>query len=214
MACSQRSLATDHVGAITEHGDANERIAISMPVDDGLIIFPRTTRDTFISVTVGLLLQSLLDSLDLLLGVGGNVDVSDLKVDRWDKLDTGNLGYNVEDLRTAPGVIDERSKSVPFLSVCVQQVVMTRGDLLWSVASELAMGKVAGVLAIVPDRLAQDLCSHLLNGFLGEERERLRYGHRRDTLLCKTNFLHGPNPFRGHKVEVFCGIEGNLFGSG
>ena len=45
---AQRSLASNHISAVTEHQNAHEGIAVGVPADDGLVIFPWATGNSFI----------------------------------------------------------------------------------------------------------------------------------------------------------------------
>jgi hypothetical protein len=56
-------------------------------------------------------------------------------------------------------------------------------DSLFSIPSNLASCNVALVPVLVLDNWLEDLRSHDLDSFRGEELERLRDSHRRDTLV-------------------------------
>lgn len=176
-ASPQGGFAADHVGAVAEHGHADEWVAVGVPVDDGLIILVRATRDSFIGLAVGSFCQGLLHRRDLLLGVGGDVDVRNLKIHGRHQVNTRNLGYDRQNCRAAPCIVYEGG--IPgFVNVSTRFPASVQVDgsvrssySLRGKASELAVGQVAGVLAVVPHGLAEDFRSHLLDGFFGEERE-------------------------------------------
>lgn len=46
-------------------------------------------------------------------------------------------------------------------------------NVLRSKTSKLTFGQIAGILAILPHGLAEDFCSHRLNGILCEQRKGL-----------------------------------------
>lgn len=104
----QRSLATDHGAAVTQHQDADERIAVGVPANDRLIILPWTASDALI-IGIGLLL--LLDhsqfALGLLLGLDRDIDVANLKVKLWNQIYTSNLGDDGKSLWVVPCIVDE-----------------------------------------------------------------------------------------------------------
>ncbi len=67
-------------------------------------------------------------------------------------------------------------------------------NLLWSETSQLALGKVAGILAIIPHLIAQHFGSHMMNRLWREERKRLRNSNRGDPNgLLKVKILHSMN---------------------
>jgi hypothetical protein len=106
-ASSKRSFTPYHVSTVAEHGDANERIAISVPVHNWFVVFPGTARDTFISLTRCFLSSGSKTLFLLLLSLHGDVDVGNLKVHLRNKIDTGNFGNNGQRLWILPRVIYE-----------------------------------------------------------------------------------------------------------
>lgn len=82
-----------------------------MPIDYRLIIFPWTTRHTFVGFSRVLFGDGVEYLLLLLLSLSGDVDVGYLKIHLWNQLNASYLGDNLEDFRTAPCVVDERGIS-------------------------------------------------------------------------------------------------------
>lgn len=94
IARPQGRLATDHVRAVTQHRDADERVAVSVPANDGLVVFPGAASDALVfSIRLPLTLDSRPFLGCLLLGLYGDVDVADLEVHVWNEVNAGNLGY-------------------------------------------------------------------------------------------------------------------------
>lgn len=80
------------------------------------------------------------------------------------------------------------------------------------------MGQVAGILAVIPDILAEHFGSHTMNGASGEEVEGFGDSDRRDAgVLRKTEVLHGVDFARRLILQVLPWIEitgCNLVGRG
>lgn len=58
VALTQSSFAADHFGTIAQHCDTDEGIAVSVPVNDGIIVFPRAAGNTFVSIARRLFRES------------------------------------------------------------------------------------------------------------------------------------------------------------
>lgn len=127
----QRRLAANHVGAITEHSHADERVGVGVPVDDGLVVFPRASGDTFVFVESFLLHESLHFFLSLLVRFDGDVDVGNLEVHLCDELHAGNLRDDGQRFGVLPGVIDKRR--VPGIEVSFRVFIneLREGILTW-----------------------------------------------------------------------------------
>jgi hypothetical protein len=106
---AKSGFTADHIGAIAQHQDTDERVAVSMPSDNRLIILPRATSNTLIICEEALLLG---DGSKFLLGnflrLGRKIDVANLKVASRNQIDAGNFRESLESLRALPGIVDER----------------------------------------------------------------------------------------------------------
>lgn len=70
------------------------------------------------------------------------------------------------------------------------------------------MSQVAGILAIVPDVVAQNFRSHSMNCFLGEQREWFRDSKWRDTgILWQIEIVHGEDLRRRKVVNMLLRIK-------
>lgn len=104
--CSHRSLASDHVGAVTQHKHANEWVAIFVPPNNRLVVFPWATSNALIGGEPTLLLvygSKLI--LCLLVRLHGEVDVSNLVIELWNQVDTCDLGDDSKSFRMVPCIV-------------------------------------------------------------------------------------------------------------
>lgn len=63
-------------------------------------------------------------------------------------------------------------------------------DLRWTHAPYHIFVECRGKLAVAKNFIAEYLCSHLLDGFLGEEAERLRDCDRGYSVAIETDIFH------------------------
>lgn len=136
LARSKSSLTTDHVSAIAEHEDTDKGIAISVPVDNWLVILLRMASDSFDGITSCLLNSNCKPPIFLLFSVHGDVDVTNLKVHFRDKINTSDFGDDGQCLRVLPCIIDKRCITVMVSELLIIWFMIC---LLCCEASELAL---------------------------------------------------------------------------
>ena len=91
-----------------------------------------------------------------------------LEVHFGHQLDTCNLRNNGECIWVFPDIVDEGR--VSFVHWLVQNnTKIAHDDLLISETPQLTLCQITGVLAIIPDGLAEDLCPHAFHSFFGEQ---------------------------------------------
>lgn len=113
IAFTQHCLTTNHICAIRKHGHTNERIAVSVPINDGLFVFKFTVGNSFISIAIhDLKLPSL-----FFLALHGDIDVGNLPVHNRYQINTSNFGHNCQDLGVSPRIVYERSASREIISI-------------------------------------------------------------------------------------------------
>lgn len=137
-----------------------------MPIHNGTVFFPRASRYALVGLTMSFLLQCL-GYIFFCIILGGNVDTGNLEIHLRNELNASDLGNDVQDCGTSPGIIHKRRVPAAVSTGVIGNVF----NSLWCEPSELAMSKVARVLAVLHDILAQHLQTHLLDGLLGEKRE-------------------------------------------
>lgn len=90
--------------------------------------------------------------------------------------------------------------------------IIRRGDILVSHPSDHVSAEGRRILAILQHRLAEDLRAHLLDSFLGEEREGLGDGVGGDSSARQPKVGHLVNLLWRLEVEVLGRVEGALLG--
>jgi hypothetical protein len=78
-----------------------------MPVHDGLIILPWTTRDSFVCIARSFLCEGGKSRLLLFFSLDRHIHVGNLKVHLKHKLDASDLGDDGKDFGAAPCIVDE-----------------------------------------------------------------------------------------------------------
>ena len=90
-ASTQSSLSTQHLGAVAQHGDTDEGIAVGVPVDNRFVVLPWAAGNPFICLSRHLFGDRFEYLFLLVLTLSGDVDVGDLEVHFWNQLNAGNL---------------------------------------------------------------------------------------------------------------------------
>lgn len=164
----QHRFSSHHLRAITQHDHTDERKAIFVPSEHFFLVFFcfGTTRGR----------GRGRGSRCITIRSHRNVAMSSVVFENRNEIHTSDLRNRREDLRTVPGVVDERGQPVKWMRNGLNQYTNSRKkkNSPRPSSTDLIRCKNRRNMILVEDWLTENLRSHLFDSRLGEERERVR----------------------------------------